>query len=86
MSAFIRCLKLLCPFFAILIVQQSASLLYGDDKVSSSTQDAGIKFDLDALSKPPEVFEADDSARCTNFTSGHGTMARYSSKQTRSHD
>lgn len=60
MSAFIRCPKFLCPFFAILLIQQSASLLYGEDKVSSSTQDAGIKFDLDALSKPPEVFEADD--------------------------
>ena len=59
MSDFIRCLKLLCPLFAILLTQQSHAL-YGDDRVADATQDSGIKFDLDALSKPPNVFAADD--------------------------
>ena len=59
MPAFIRCLKFLCPLYVILLFQQSPTL-YGDDNVSDVTQHSGSTFDLDALSKPPEVFPADD--------------------------
>jgi dienelactone hydrolase len=81
MPASLRSLKFLCLPLVILLAQQSPAL-YGDDAVGKAKQNAGIKFDLEALSKTPEVFAVEDM-QVDGVKTFYFSGAAYKGKSTR---
>jgi len=59
MPMFARFSRKLLPLLAVLCATFEPAL-FADDAVGKSGDTGGVQFDLDALSKPPEVFAADD--------------------------